>query len=110
MKMPNSAPEQRAGPPADVDHHVSMTARPTRNDDSGLFGWWRDGTLAGKRAFIAASMAWGLDAFDVMLFSLTLPEVIKELGLTKTQAGALGSVTLLGAAAGGLIFGHIADR
>jgi MFS family permease len=55
-------------------------------------------------------MGWGLDAFDVMLFSLTLPDVIKELGLTKTQAGALGSITLLGGAAGGLMFGWIADR
>ena len=80
------------------------------NDISGLFGWWRAGTPAAKRAFIAASMAWGLDAFDVMLFSLTLPDVIRDLGLTKTQAGALGSITLLGAAVGGLIFGHIADR
>jgi MFS family permease len=45
-----------------------------------------------------------------MLFSLVLASVIAELGLTKAQAGALGSVTLLGGAAGGLIFGHIADR
>lgn len=79
-------------------------------DDSGLLGWWRAGTLEGKRAFVAASMAWGLDAFDIMLFSLTLPDVIKDLGLTKTEAGALGSITLLGGAAGGLLFGYIADR
>jgi len=79
-------------------------------ESSGLFGWWRAGTPAGKRAFVAASMAWGLDAFDVMLFSLTLPDVIRDLSLTKTQAGALGSITLLGGAAGGLIFGHVADR
>src|ERR1051325_9652263 len=79
-------------------------------DESGLFGWWRVGTPAGKRALVAAAMGWGLDAFDVMLFSLTLPDVIKELGLTKTQAGALGSITLLGGAAGGLMFGWIADR
>ena len=55
-------------------------------------------------------MGWALDAFDVMLFSLTLASVIAELGLTKTQAGALGSITLLGGAAGGLIFGVVADR
>ncbi len=55
-------------------------------------------------------MGWALDAFDVMLFSLTLSAVIAELGLTKGQAGALGSITLLGAAAGGLFFGWVADR
>lgn len=55
-------------------------------------------------------MGWALDAFDIMLFSLTLASVIRDLGLTKTQAGALGSITLLGGAVGGLVFGHVADR
>ena len=76
----------------------------------GFLGWWYAGTTAARRALVAASLGWALDAFDVMLFSLVLASVIAELGLTKAQAGALGSVTLLGGAAGGLIFGHIADR
>ncbi|HEX9485017.1 MAG TPA: MFS transporter [Gemmatimonadaceae bacterium] len=76
----------------------------------GLFGWWKEGTLEARRALIAASLGWALDAFDVMLFSLTLASVIADLGLTKAQAGALGSITLLGGAAGGLLFGHVADR
>jgi MFS family permease len=78
--------------------------------DGGLFGWWRVAGPAPRRALVAASLGWALDAFDVMLFSLTLASVIADLGLTKTQAGALGSITLLGGAAGGLVFGHIADR
>src|SRR6478672_11458758 len=78
--------------------------------DGGLLGWWRVAAASSRRALIAASLGWALDAFDVMLFSLTLAAVIADLGLTKTQAGALGSITLLGGAAGGLIFGHIADR
>ena len=79
-------------------------------DDAGAFGWWRVASSASRRALVGASLGWALDAFDVMLFSLTLAAVIADLGLTKTQAGALGSVTLLGGAAGGLIFGHVADR
>ena len=79
-------------------------------EDSGLFGWWRVAPEAARRALIAASLGWALDAFDVMLFSLTLASVIRDLGLTKSQAGALGSITLLGGAVGGLLFGHIADR
>jgi len=73
-------------------------------------GWWRSAPPQPRRALIAASMGWALDAFDVMLFSLTLSAVIAELGLTKAQAGALGSITLLGGAAGGLFFGWVADR
>ena len=78
--------------------------------DTGLMGWWRSAPPQPRRALIAASMGWALDAFDVMLFSLTLSAVIAELGLTKAQAGALGSITLLGGAAGGLFFGWVADR
>ena len=78
--------------------------------DAGLFGWWRVAGKPARHALIAAALGWALDAFDVMLFSLTLASVIADLGLTKTQAGALGSITLLGGAAGGLIFGHVADR
>src|SRR5678815_1322070 len=76
----------------------------------GLLGWWHAASTSSRRALVAASLGWALDAFDVMLFSLVLASVIAELGLTKGQAGALGSVTLLGGAAGGLIFGHVADR
>jgi MFS family permease len=78
--------------------------------DAGLMGWWRVAPSQARRALIAAAMGWALDAFDVMLFSLTLSAVIAELGLTKAQAGALGSITLLGGAAGGLFFGWVADR
>jgi len=85
-------------------------AAPAPVVDAGALGWWRAGDPAARRALVAASLGWALDAFDVMLFSLTLASVIAELGLTKAQAGALGSVTLLGGAAGGLVFGHVADR
>lgn len=91
-----------------------MSATPTVTaasiSDTGLMGWWRSAPPQPRRALIAASMGWALDAFDVMLFSLTLSAVIAELGLTKGQAGALGSITLLGGAAGGLFFGWVADR
>lgn len=76
----------------------------------GLFAWWREGDDAAHKAFWAASIGWALDAFDVMLFSLLLPAVIQDLGLTRPEAGALGSLTLLVAAGGGVLFGIIADR
>ncbi|MEP6732352.1 MAG: MFS transporter [bacterium] len=89
---------------------MSATLSATSQPDAGLFGWWRVAPKPARRALVAAALGWALDAFDVMLFSLTLASVIADLGLTKVQAGALGSITLLGGAVGGLIFGHIADR
>jgi len=72
--------------------------------------WWREGTAEGRRAVIAAGLGWMLDAFDVTLFALVLPAVRKDLELSTAAGGALGSVALLAAAAGGVWFGWIADR
>jgi MFS family permease len=80
------------------------TARP------GFFAWWHDGTPDAKRALVAAGLGWMLDAFDVMLYALLLTSIIADLGITRQTAGAIGSVTLLAAAAGGLFFGVVADR
>ncbi|MEP6778469.1 MAG: MFS transporter [Gemmatimonadaceae bacterium] len=92
-----------------------MTPSPTAAsyvsaESEGLFGWWKDGSDEAHKALIAGGMGWALDAFDVMLFALTLPAIMAELHLTKAQGGALGSITLLGAAVGGLFFGYVADR
>ena len=72
--------------------------------------WWREGTDEGRRAVIAAGLGWMLDAFDVTLFALVLPAVRRDLELSTAAGGALGSVALLAAAAGGVWFGWIADR
>jgi putative sialic acid transporter len=75
-----------------------------------LFGWWRDGTPEAKRALVAAWLGWMLDAFDVMLYALVLKSIQDDLGMSKSVAGALGSLTLLASAAGGIFFGIVADR
>jgi MFS family permease len=72
--------------------------------------WWREGTPQARKALIAAGLGWMLDAFDVTLFAMALPAIRAELGLSGSEAGGLGSVTLLGAAAGGVFFGFVADR
>ena len=83
---------------------AAATVRP------GFFAWWKDGSPDAKRALIAAGLGWMLDAFDVMLYALLLTSIIADLGISRQTAGAIGSVTLLAAAAGGLFFGVVADR
>lgn len=80
--------------------------------DNGLFVWWRDADLQARRAFVAASLGWMLDSFDVMLYSIVLAALINDpvLRLSREAAGALGSITLVAAAAGGIAFGVVADR
>ena len=51
-----------------------------------------------------------LDAFDVMLLSLVLAYLMRDLGLDKAHAGLLGTLTLVFSAVGGAFFGLLADR
>jgi MFS family permease len=75
-----------------------------------MFQFWRDADPAARRALVAASLGWMLDAFDVMLYALVLRAVMADLEMTASVAGGLQSLTLLASAAGGLIFGVLADR
>lgn len=75
-----------------------------------LFDFWKEATPDARRALIAASLGWMLDAFDVMLFALVLPELRASFGMSTTTAGILASLTLVASAAGGIGFGIIADR
>jgi len=86
------------------------TVSPDRG--SALFGWWREADTRARRAFVAASLGWMLDSFDVMLYAIVLAALIEDptLHLSLATAGILNSATLLSAAAGGMAFGVIADR
>jgi MFS family permease len=77
---------------------------------SPILAWWHQGTPEGRRAVIAAGLGWMLDAFDVTLFALVLPALRKDLDLSPAAGGALGSIALLAAAAGGVGFGWVSDR
>jgi MFS family permease len=72
--------------------------------------WWREADGTARRALVAASLGWMLDAFDVMIYALVLPSLMASLGIDSAMGGRLQSLTLLSAAAGGLLFGIIADR
>ncbi|HLY17465.1 MAG TPA: MFS transporter [Bryobacteraceae bacterium] len=54
--------------------------------------------------------AWTLDAMDVLLYAFALTAIRDEFHLTSAAAGAMASATLLASAAGGLLFGVVADR
>ncbi len=72
--------------------------------------FWNEASPAARRALIAASLGWLLDAFDVMLYALILTAVVKDLGLSLATGGQLASLTLGASALGGLVFGVVADK
>lgn len=70
----------------------------------------RQATPGQRRTLLAASMGWALDAFDAMLYSLVLALLMRDLHMSKTLAGSLGTLTLLASGIGGVLFGFLADR
>jgi MFS family permease len=70
----------------------------------------RQATPGQRRTLLAAALGWALDAFDAMLYALVLALLMRDLGMSKTTAGLLGTLTLLASGMGGLLFGFLADR
>ena len=60
--------------------------------------------------FILGYLALLADGADVMMYGLTLTRIKNEFGLTNVEAGALGSLTLIGMAIGGILGGWASDR
>ena len=77
---------------------------------NGIYGWLAEASGEQKRTLLAASLGWMLDSMDVMLYALVLGQVQHELHLSAAMSGAMMSMTLLSAAAGGIGFGWFADR
>jgi MFS family permease len=72
--------------------------------------WWTSADRAAKRAVIAAALGWMLDSFDINLYALVLPALMKSLALDQTTSGLMQSLMLVAAAIGGIAFGLLADR
>jgi MFS family permease len=75
-----------------------------------MFDWYRRGTALERSTFRGCFAGWALDALDVQMFTLAIPAIIAAYGIDKTQAGAIGSVTLVSSALGGWIAGAMSDR
>jgi MFS family permease len=74
------------------------------------FEWPAHVTDTERRSLVAGGLGWMLDAMDVMLYSMVLAHLMRDLGMDKATAGLLNSLTLLASAIGGLFFGILADR
>jgi MFS family permease len=62
------------------------------------------------KSLLAAQSGYLLDAMDVLLYVFAINTLKKEFGLSNSMAGLIGSATLVSSAAGGILFGIMADR
>ena len=72
--------------------------------------WYKEINNKQWRSLLASSFGWMLDAMDVMLYSMVLVYIMKDLNMTQSTAGFLATLTLLSSAIGGLLFGIFADK
>ncbi|MFM0499237.1 MFS transporter [Paraburkholderia caffeinilytica] len=61
------------------------------------------------RALIASVLGYAMDGFDLLILGFMLPVIAADLHMSSAQAGSLVTWTLIGAVAGGLIFGVLSD-
>ncbi len=78
--------------------------------DTGALGWISTLTSKERSAFGACVGGWALDAMDVQMYSFVIPTLIATWGITRAQAGVLGTAALLASAVGGWVAGWVADR
>jgi MFS family permease len=72
--------------------------------------WFSSMSVRERQTFWACLSAWALDAMDVQLYAVVMPTLIALWGLSKGQAGLLGTSALMVSSLGGWIAGIMADR
>jgi putative MFS transporter len=79
---------------------------------AGKFEEGREQTMSApyKKVFWAAGFGWMFDAMDVALLSFIMVALRQEWGLTREEAGLLGTGNLVGMAIGAIVGGYLADR
>ena len=74
------------------------------SDDGGkvsAYGW---------KALAGSTVGYAMDGFDLLILGFMLSAISADLKLTPSEAGSLVTWTLVGAVAGGIIFGALSDR
>ncbi|MGH8777921.1 MFS transporter [Paraburkholderia sp.] len=84
-----------------------MNVVPSSSDPSASSAAVRPGHPA--RALLASVLGYAMDGFDLLILGFMLPVIAADLHLTSAQAGSLVTWTLIGAVAGGVIFGVLSD-
>ncbi len=72
--------------------------------------WYHTMSPVQRKTFWACFLGWALDAMDVQLFAFVIPTLMPLWGMSKGQAGLIGTSALMASAVGGMVAGLLADR
>ena len=62
------------------------------------------------KALAGSAIGYAMDGFDLLILGFMLPAISADLHLSAGQAGSLVTWTLIGAVAGGIVFGSLSDH
>ncbi|MDW3688204.1 MFS transporter [Cupriavidus sp. CV2] len=88
----------------EADARVSVPtsdAPPLQPDRTSPYAW---------KALAGSAIGYAMDGFDLLILGFMLPAISVALALSTGQSGALVTWTLIGAVAGGIVFGALSDR
>lgn len=88
----------------------NLDTAPAHASAAGPFAWYHDISLNEKRAFWSCKIGYMMDAMDTMFLSFVIPTLITVWHMDRSQAGLIGTVTLLASAVGGWLAGLLSDR
>jgi MFS family permease len=92
---------------------MSSTVAPPRDrttPESDQGSWYAALGTKGRKAFAAAFAGYSLDAFDLIILTLTLTAIGTTFDVSTGATGALSTVTLSASAIGGVLAGVLCDR
>ena len=85
-----------------MDTNVQAAAASSgKSEQVSSYGW---------KALAGSTVGYAMDGFDLLILGFMLSAISAELKLSPAQAGSLVTWTLIGAVAGGLIFGALSDH
>src|SRR5260370_2715807 len=84
-----------------VSSLIATTAQTDAGDRVTAYGW---------KALAGSVVGYSMDVFDMLILGFMVAARSTDLALTGAQAGSLVTWTLVGAVAGGLIFGTMSDH
>ena len=95
-----------------MNREVSSQASAVACADEAQFArpWYREVSPVQWRAFWATFLGWMVDAFDFNILAFVLIDIQKSFTVDRALAGALGTVTLVTRAVGGILSGTAADK
>jgi len=62
-----------------------------------------------RKALLAAAVGYAMDGFDLLILGFMMSAIIADLHLSPTAGASLATWTLVGAVAGGILFGALSD-